>query len=154
MFLICLFFLTLRYYFTVSRLVSAPAAIAASNFENVDTYDSSICAAMTDMGSHLLAQERQDAVSAGLEPSLLASILAHFISGLRIAYSEIHLQDDYSLVQSYFNRVLPSAYPDSYKINRARLLLPGPAQVENERDQASEFNALNYAMFQGVIPLN
>ena len=135
--------------------MSAPASIAVPNFEDNDTpFDSSICAAMTDMGNHLLAEERQAAIAAGLEPSLLASVPAHFVNALRLAYAEIYLQDDFSLVQSYFNRVLPSSYPDSFKINRARLLLPGPGQVENERDLAAEFNAWNYSMFQGVIPLN
>ena len=133
------------------RLVSGPAAIAVPNLGDYDgPFDSSICDNLTQLGLHSLARERQEAIASGLTPSLIQAIPAHSLNALRLAFAELHMLDDYSMVMGYFNHESPQSYPDPFKVRQALLLLPGDALLEHEYSMAMTFNSLNYNIFHGI----
>ena len=139
-------------YLTIYRLVSAPASIAIPHLGDFDgPLTSSICAELTNLGNHLLAESRSKALASGRTLTLVEAVPAHFLMALRRAYAEINLLDDFSIVMAYLNKASPTSYPDPEKLHRAMLLLPGEDLVEHERDQASQINALNYAFHHGII---
>ena len=85
-----------------------------------------------------------------MTPYMIQLIPAHSLNALRVAFSELHLLDDYSMVMGYFNHVTPQAYPDPAKVRQALLLLPGAALLEHEYSMAMTFNSLNYSLFHGI----
>ncbi len=146
----CISFVT--YLFPFSSLISGPCTVAVPHLgEPNGPLDTTTVSILTDIGEHLLADERLNSFRSNRPPSFLSRIPSYLRHMLGRAYSELYCLDNNCLAMAYLNGSSPMAYPDQAKLDRAAILLATPQLVELEIDRISSLVAQQAALVHGFI---